>query len=59
MLTDAPHSTHSGRGAVDTKNEIGSYIEDGGRDMYDYGNWIKTDRSFGTVPYTGGSIVPP
>ncbi|WP_308992189.1 pectate lyase [Mariniflexile litorale] len=27
MLTDAPHSTHSGRGVVDTKNEIGSYIE--------------------------------
>ena len=27
MLTEAPHSTHSGRGVVDTKNEIGSYIE--------------------------------
>ncbi|MBM1104546.1 pectate lyase [Aurantibacter crassamenti] len=27
MLSDAPHSTHSGRGIVDTKNEIGSYIE--------------------------------
>ena len=27
MLSNAPHSTHSGRGAVDTKNEIGSYIE--------------------------------
>ncbi|MDT0687763.1 pectate lyase [Autumnicola psychrophila] len=27
MLTDASHSTHSGRGLVDTKNEIGSYIE--------------------------------
>ncbi|MDO8539399.1 MAG: hypothetical protein Q7S40_03095 [Opitutaceae bacterium] len=27
MLTDAPHSTHSGKGSVDTKNEIGSYIE--------------------------------
>ncbi len=27
MLSDAPHSTHSGRGLVDTKNEIGSFIE--------------------------------
>jgi hypothetical protein len=27
MLTDAAHTTHSGKGAVDTKNEIGSYIE--------------------------------
>jgi hypothetical protein len=27
MLSDAPHSTHSGKGAVDTTNEIGSYIE--------------------------------
>jgi PelA/Pel-15E family pectate lyase len=27
MLSDAPHSTHSGRGAVDTKNNIGSYVE--------------------------------
>ncbi|MFO7657290.1 MAG: pectate lyase [Bacteroidales bacterium] len=27
MLSDAPHTTHSGRGAVDTKNEVGSYIE--------------------------------
>ncbi|WP_372772627.1 pectate lyase [Mangrovibacterium sp.] len=27
MLTDAPHSTHSGRGVVDTKNEIGSFVE--------------------------------
>ena len=27
MLSDAPHSTHSGRGAVDTKNEVGSYVE--------------------------------
>ncbi len=27
MLTDAPHSTHSGKAVVDTKNEIGSYIE--------------------------------
>lgn len=27
MLSDAPHTTHSGRGAVDTKNEVGSYVE--------------------------------
>ncbi len=27
MLSDADHSTHSGRGAVDTKNEIGSFVE--------------------------------
>lgn len=27
MLSNAPHSTHSGSGAVDTKNETGSYIE--------------------------------
>lgn len=27
MLSDAPHSTHSGRGLVDTKNEVGSYVE--------------------------------
>jgi PelA/Pel-15E family pectate lyase len=27
MLSNAPHSTHSGRGAVDTKNEIGSYVQ--------------------------------
>ncbi len=27
MLSDAPHSTHSGRGAVDTKNRIGSFVE--------------------------------
>lgn len=27
MLSDAPHSTHSGRGLVDTKNNIGSYVE--------------------------------
>lgn len=27
MLTDAQHSTHSGTGAVDTKNEIGSFVE--------------------------------
>ncbi|MFC5284458.1 pectate lyase [Pedobacter alpinus] len=27
MLTDAPHSTHSGRGVVDTHNKVGSYIE--------------------------------
>ncbi len=27
MLTDATHTTHSGRGLVDTRNEIGSYIE--------------------------------
>ncbi|MEN3324730.1 carbohydrate-binding protein [Mariniflexile soesokkakense] len=27
MLTDAPHSTHSGRGVVDTDNKTGSYIE--------------------------------
>lgn len=27
MLTDAPHSSHSGRGVVDTDNKIGSYIE--------------------------------
>jgi len=27
MLTNAPHSTHSGRGCVDTKNEIGSCVE--------------------------------
>jgi PelA/Pel-15E family pectate lyase len=27
MLSDAPHSTHSGRGLVDTKNEIGSFVE--------------------------------
>lgn len=27
MLTDAPHSTPSGSGLVDTKNEVGSYIE--------------------------------
>jgi PelA/Pel-15E family pectate lyase len=27
MLTDAPHSTHSGKALVDTRNEIGSYIE--------------------------------
>jgi hypothetical protein len=27
MLSDEPHTTHSGRGAVDTKNEVGSYVE--------------------------------
>jgi len=27
MLTDEPHSTHSGRGVVDTENKVGSYIE--------------------------------
>ena len=27
MLSDAPHSTHSGRGAVDTKNKVGSFVE--------------------------------
>jgi hypothetical protein len=27
MLSDAPHSTHSGKALVDTKNEVGSYIE--------------------------------
>ncbi len=27
MLSDAPHSSHSGRGYVDTKNEKGSYVE--------------------------------
>lgn len=27
MLTDAPHSTHSGSALVDTRNEAGSYIE--------------------------------
>ncbi|WP_347838399.1 pectate lyase [uncultured Draconibacterium sp.] len=27
MLSDASHSTHSGRGAVDTRNEKGSYVE--------------------------------
>jgi hypothetical protein len=27
MLSDVPHSTHSGRGLVDTKNEVGSYVE--------------------------------
>lgn len=27
MLSDAPHTTHSGRGAVDTKNEVGSFVE--------------------------------
>lgn len=27
MLTDAPHSTHSGTALVDTKNEVGSYVE--------------------------------
>lgn len=27
MLSDAPHSPHSGRGVVDTKNAIGSFIE--------------------------------
>jgi len=27
MQSDEPHSTHSGSGVVDTKNEIGSYVE--------------------------------
>lgn len=27
MLTDAPHSTHSGEGVVDTPNKVGSFIE--------------------------------
>jgi len=27
MLTDEPHSTHSGRGVVDTPNKTGSFIE--------------------------------
>lgn len=27
MLTDAQHSTHSGTAAVDTKNEIGAFVE--------------------------------
>jgi hypothetical protein len=27
MLTDAPHSTHSGSGVVDTPNRVGSFVE--------------------------------
>jgi PelA/Pel-15E family pectate lyase len=27
MLTDAPHSTHSGTGVVDTPNKVGAFIE--------------------------------
>lgn len=45
MLSDAPHSTHSGRGAVDTDNRIGSFVEV----AYDAG-WTGPHRV--TVRYT-------
>jgi PelA/Pel-15E family pectate lyase len=45
MLSDEPHSTHSGRGVVDTKNEIGSFIE-----VYYHASWAGPHKI--TVRYT-------
>lgn len=45
MLSDAPHSTHSGRGLVDTKNEVGSFVE-----VYYNASWAGPHKI--TVRYT-------